>query len=406
MTNNNKQILITGVTLTGNLGGVAMAEAIRDLAQQHQLQPALASILPGADKQSALAKHYRIVDFSYKPFLLFYAPYFLLLLLLPLPKRLKRRLACLLAIGRAFAQTRAVIDLSGIAFVDGRGIALLWYNAAIVLPALVCGTPIFKMSQALGPFSGFNQWLARFILSRVNWVYSRGHISQQHTQQLGLTNSSYAPDVSFALNTGEQHQQAVALLPANNRNVVICPSKVVYDYCLQAGIELLPVLSHYIAWLEQQGFTACLLPHSEDSGIGKNNDLALCQQLLQQHKASHGESDIQFYDPNGDPRLAREIIGQAEFAITCRFHSLIAALATATPAITIGWNHKYQEAAAPFAIDNLVIDHEQLCVDTLIEKTQCLLEQAKTLQANMAEAANKARSQSTLAINETLEKVV
>ena len=397
-------ILITGVTLAGNLGGVAMIEAIRQSAQSLDRQPHLASILPEADQASHLAMHYRIEDFSYRSLLLVYGPFFLMLLLIPMPRSWRGRLACLTKMGRTFYAASRVIDLSGISFVDGRGIPLLWYNVAVALPAFACGTPIVKMSQAVGPFSGLNRFVAKAVLSRVEWVYSRGHISENNMQDLGLTNSSYAPDVSFALDTSHQSHRAKKMLSEAERNVVLCPSKVVLASCRGSGVDFLKILLSYIAFLEDHGFKACLLPHSSDTGISKNDDLSLCQQLFIDHKKKRPSSNVAICDPEGDPCLAREIIANAEFALTCRFHSLISALATATPAITIGWSHKYAEAASPFGIEKFVIKYESLSAKMLASKTHELLADCESLRASMRTVAQKVSEESILAINVALKE--
>lgn len=402
---NDKQghILVTGVTLTGNLGGVAMIEALRQVSQPLYGIPHLASILPEADQGSQLSARYRIENFSYRSLLLIYGPFFLVLILIPMPRSWRKKLARLTRVGRTFSAASRVIDLSGISFVDGRGIPLLWYNVAVTLPAFACSTPIIKMAQALGPFSGINRLVAKAVLSRVDWVYSRGHISANNIKGLGLKNSSQAPDVSFALDTSGQSHRAQKILPVAAGNVVLCPSKVVLDYCNKCGVDLPAILVDYIAFLEELGFQACLLPHSSDTGISKNDDIALCQELFAVYKEKRPSSNLMLCDPGGDPCLAREIIANAEFALTCRFHSLISALATATPAITIGWSHKYAEAADQFGIEKFVIGYESLNAKILAIKTQELLADRHNLRASMHTAAQKARDESILAITVALQ---
>ena len=267
MKHEQTHILITGVTLTGNLGGVAMIESVRQISKTLHGTPHLASILPKADRGSRLSAHYCIENFSYRSLLLVYGPFFLALLILPMPRNWRKRVAGLTKMGRNFSAASRVIDLSGISFVDGRGLPLLWYNVAVTLPAFACGTPIIKMSQAVGPFSGLNRFAAKAVLSRVKWTYSRGDISENNVEDLGLANSSRAPDVSFALDSSHQSHRAKKMLSATERNVVLCPSRVVADYCSKCGVDFLNILLGYIAFLEDRGFRACLLPHSSDTGV-------------------------------------------------------------------------------------------------------------------------------------------
>ena len=407
-----KTIIITGVTLTGNLGGVAMSESIRDLCEAKGINVSIASILPKADEKSAIAQHYKIIPLPYKAFLLFTAPFFLAIALLPLPSKLKRWLAKLSFSGRHFASADAIIDLSGIAFVDKRGVALLWYNTALLLPGLVLSIPTYKMSQALGPFNGaLNQRVAKWALNKAAWVYCRGRKSFDNCLTLGVERCSYAPDVSFSLQSENLKQTAseivnnAANLSKPSKRVVICPSKVVQDYCSHKNISLVQELASYIEAQQEEGNSVFLMPHSEDSGIGKNNDLGLCIAIQKTVENKLGAS-CPIIDPKGSPRLAREVIGLADLAITCRFHSLIAALASATPAITIGWNHKYQEAAAPFNIEHFVIDYENMTCNSLLKHTGAAFSQASSLAEQMMLSSIKTKQYATTAINDTLEKIL
>ncbi len=158
---------ITGVTLTGNMGGAAMLAAAIDglSARSPGARFSLLSINPGADRAVA-PDNLEIIDASPARLILLYLPLAVLawpVARLPIVRR------CLSGVGyfRALIQASAVIDLCGIAFVDRRGLPLLAYNVGCCLPAIAVGTPVAKLAQAMGPFRTFtNRWAARFILDR------------------------------------------------------------------------------------------------------------------------------------------------------------------------------------------------------------------------------------------------
>ena len=65
---------------------------------------------------------------------------------------------------RGLAESAALVDLAGVAFIDGRE-KFLPFNILTLLPAWLLGTPIVKMPQATGPFDkGANRALASRVL--------------------------------------------------------------------------------------------------------------------------------------------------------------------------------------------------------------------------------------------------
>ena len=95
-----------------------------------------------------------------------------------------------------------LLDLSGISFVDGRGVKLI-YNILCIFPALFLKIPVFKMSQALGPFENrFNRKASLSLLSRVEQIYSRGKITSRYLESLGLDNFKESADLAFIYQIG------------------------------------------------------------------------------------------------------------------------------------------------------------------------------------------------------------
>ena len=395
------KIIVTGVTLSGNLGGYAMLLAVKDVLAPKIKDFALASILPKRDKAINKYNDLRIMSSDYKIWLMFTTP--LCMLLWPFRKK-KFIIWCArkIPILKYFSDIDAVIDLSGIAFVDKRGFALLIYNIAIVLPGLFCDKPVYKLSQALGPFNKkINQTSAIWILNRCQKVIARGEKSLANLRAIGIKNVAHYPDTSFALNISrDTRKKALDIVKKNvpayktTKLILISPSAVVENYCKKTGLNLVDEFCKTIYSLSIQGMHCALIAHSTDTGIAKNDDLSVITSIQNRYKIKYN-TKITMFDSKGDPRFARAIIGMSEVFIACRFHSLIAALSQAVPVITIGWSHKYQEAASPFLMEPYTMDYSHMNAEVLVKYVNDLIERRKIIINTMKIEAKRSKKRAT-----------
>ena len=94
---------------------------------------------------------------------------------------------------------RCLLDQGGITFTDGREKFLL-YNVASILPALNTGTPVFKCAQAVGPFTNpINRRASKTFLPKVKTLVTRGRITHEFAEGLGLSNLYAGADYAFSL---------------------------------------------------------------------------------------------------------------------------------------------------------------------------------------------------------------
>ncbi len=336
---------VTGVTVSGNMGGAAMlAAALDEMSLRYPgASFHLFSISPKRDRERNADARLAIVDARPVPLLLIYLP--LSILLWPLRNIAAiRRLLAAVPFFRQMAAVDAVIDLSGIAFVDRRGLPLLAYNVACCLPALLLGKPVAKLAQALGPFETQpNRMLARFVLSRCRTVVARGEQSASHLRDLGIPGAPCLPDTSFAMSVSDTHKQAARqLLPeiAPDRKLLVAsPSEVVRRLSAKAGIDFETEFCVFAKRRLQDGWNIVLVPHSLGTGTSKNNDLDLCRRIV----SALSDDRVHMIEPVEDARVLRAAIGFADVFVGCRFHSVVAALAMGVPSLVVGWSHKYRE---------------------------------------------------------------
>lgn len=391
-----KSVAVTGVTLSGNMGGAAMLAAVlQNLAElENPPQVNLLSVSPRQDRDAGdrLSGRVDIINSHYVLLLLVYMP--LCVLLYPvLRMKVVRRLLCRIPYFAALQDASVVIDLAGIAFVDGRGLPLLTYNVACCLPASLMGKPVVKMAQALGPFDKtLNRFAAKLSLRRCDTVIARGHVTSGYLDGLGISHETRA-DVAFAMSVSLADRAAAARRMAQFRRIgkkllLISPSEVARRLAEASNIEFVSELSRLIIELDKQGFSIVLLPHSYGRGSSKNNDLDLVR--LIHSSVPTGVAGI--VDDAEDPKLLRALIGEADFFIGCRFHSVVASLSMAVPTVTIGWSHKYEEMTEPFGANRFVVPIEQFSADAVQKRLTELTADTETHRSRLREAAEVAKT--------------
>ena len=368
-----KNIAIVGLTLSGNMGGQAMLMATLEAMQQRSpgCHLYLLSVYPEADKR--LNKIADLTIISAHAFLLIglYLP--LSLIIWPFVKLPAVRLQLAhIPYFKALLGADMVIDLCGISFVDGRGLPLLVYNTACCLPAIILGTPIVKLAQAVGPFKKLlNRSVAKFILHRCAFVIARGEYSLKNLTDLDIDNAMILPDVAFALEVPEAAaQQANNILVAyaiKQKPFIVSPSRVVERLCAKAGVDFIDEMTALLTMLAERGESVIILPHSFVKGPSKNNDVSLCKAILNQLPQG---SSVQLIDDIEDAEILRSIIGKARLFLGCRFHTIVAALAMGVPCIAIGWGHKYTEMMAAFGLADWVFDISGFSSETLLSRIQ------------------------------------
>jgi len=181
---------------------------------------------------------------------------------------------------QAFLKSDLVLDLSGVTFVDGRGLPLLIYNVQCVLIPKWFGIPVMKVSQAMGPFKRkLNRLAAKYCLNQVNVLCSRGTITSSHLRDLGNSSFHQTADAAFSLPEQPSLPGSIAnkiqQIKAQDKRIVgICPSVVVEDYCHSIGMDYLVIINKFLEYVIDQRYHVVLFAHSimEHSNKKKNNE--------------------------------------------------------------------------------------------------------------------------------------
>ncbi|HDQ45035.1 MAG TPA: hypothetical protein ENN17_05975 [bacterium] len=393
------RVALLGASISGNKGAEAMARAA--VAQLASRIPDawfdLYTVYPTDDSQENRDSRLRIV--ACKPAHMM-GCLFPAALLWRLGVRVLRRPSTL----KGLLSADLVVDLSGISFVDGRGILIL-YNAIMTAIPLLLGCKTIRYAQAMGPFQHFwNRMLASVLLSRIDAVVARGHITAAHLKQIGLDSVPVFADAAFSMPVGEAAEETVQkLLPVGaSRRVGISPSAVVDRYCRKHGIAYADIIAGYMDWLVTEcRLQPVLFAHSARRNLRfeKNNDRLICGRVwsrVQRRDACLWIQEIL------SAEALRVLIRQMDFVATSRFHAMVASLAESVPPILIGWSHKYQEVLDMFLLKEWSIDFSELTSATLENKTHDLIgvrsEVVKQIRTSLPGVKRKAEANADLAL--------
>ena len=264
---------------------------------------------------------------------------------------------------RSMLDSSVVVDVAGISFADGRGFAIVVYNALMTGVPLLLGVPVVKAAQALGPFQSVpNKWLAPLVLRRVKTVCARGARTREHLDSLGGVNSIDVADLAFSLDEAASFPDAVAaaLDSIDKDFIVVMPSAVVRGIYESSGGNYVSAMAALVADIRHKtGRSVVIAPHSYRAGLpeGRMNDGPVCREVAE---ACSDDAQVLGLDFDLTAGELRHLVAHSSVLVTSRFHAMISGLATSTPTVVVGWSHKYREVLDDFGLSNLGLDSSAL----------------------------------------------
>ena len=264
---------------------------------------------------------------------------------------------------RSMLGSSVVVDVAGISFADGRGFAIVVYNALMTGVPLLLGVPTVKAAQALGPFQSIpNKWLAPLVLRRVKTVCARGARTREHLDSLGGVNAVDVADLAFSLDEAAGLPSAVstAIGSIDSNFIVVMPSAVVKGIFESTGGNYVSVMASLVMEIRSKtGRSVVIAPHSYRAGLpeGRMNDGPVCREVAE---ACAGDSQVLGLDSDLTAGELRHLVALGSVLVTSRFHAMISGLATSTPTVVVGWSHKYKEVLDDFGLSSLGLDSSAL----------------------------------------------
>ena len=304
---------------------------------------------------------------------------------------------------RALRRCRALFDVSGISFHDGR-LTVVGYNLLCVWPALLLKVPVIRLSQAMGPFRNpLNRIPARWVTKCSLHTFARGRLTAEFMDGLGVPAESWsvAPDVAFAYRpeyslTTENDQQVSALLnrgadlrSAGTDVVGLVPSSLVNQKMTSEGQDYVGLLLAVVRDLHKRGVHVLVMPNATRAGLDapRNNDITVVNQLRGRIMAEPDGIDpdaVSYVDFDLNTASIRTLAEQCTLLITSRFHAMVAALALGVPPLVMGWSHKYEEVLEMFGCEGDAVDFSE--AEQLPELVERLLAEHDTTRERILKA--------------------
>jgi colanic acid/amylovoran biosynthesis protein len=229
-----------------------------------------------------------------------------------------------------------LVDASGFALSDQWGARKARQRRDSVRRYAVNGRPVVLLPQAMGPFSdSATADAAREVLEAATLVYVRDQASLVHARNLlgsAVDHLRRAPDITI-LDDGVAPDTTVA-------DVVLVPNARLVD---QGGWDkhvYLDALERCAAAATRRGRTVEVVCHTDEAG-----DRVLAAALAA--RLGCGVS------AERDERRAKGRLAAAQLVVGSRFHALLGALSQGTPAVALGWSHKYGELLGDFSVQEL-----------------------------------------------------
>jgi len=380
------RVALIGATLTGNRGAEAML--VTTIGRLREFLPPtrfiVQSYYPHRDRLLCQDLDVEVVDARPVTLVTQHLPFALVDRLLRLVGARWPRAWMPRAV-RELADSRALLDLSGVSYCDGREKFLI-FNLMNNWPAMLLGVPVVKMSQGMGSFNaGIVRVVGRWMLGSCEQVFARGQHTLALVQGLGLPRAPVlAADVAFSFRTGdrltdenpEREKAFAARLEALDKPVaVLSVSSVEFSKCQKAGTDYVGVMARLIQILLGKGFAVLVFPNATREGATAlhNNDLPVIDWILQ----ATGEDHADLVALNCDLNTAslRRLLAYGNCLIASRFHAMVAGLVLGLPTMVLGWGHKYAEVMAQFELEDWTYDYRTLDSPELFNKLDDFLAQ-------------------------------
>jgi len=281
----------------------------------------------------------------------------------------------------AFQWADAVINMEGISYIgDGAWPWILAFDHYTAFHyARRSGRPYSRFVQSFGPFTDWRvRRIARRELSRIPFVPARGRRAAEHCRALvAEAEVLEVPDIAIALAPasdawGEAWLQEHGL--SGGDYTVVSPSSIIV-YAVQsvgaAGNAHIDCVSQLVSALQRRGKQILLLPHMY-SEVEAQCDRRVCQRVF---AALADQQGVSIVEDDLGPREMKWLIGRAEQAVVSRYHALVAAVSMATPVVTLGWNDKYADQLEYYALQDRAIDARSGNAEDIASRILELLDQ-------------------------------
>ncbi|MEX5728355.1 coenzyme F420-reducing hydrogenase beta subunit/polysaccharide pyruvyl transferase WcaK-like protein [Rhodovulum iodosum] len=397
----NRQISLIGATLTGNQGAAAMLEtSIGEISKRFpEARFVVHSYFPDADRAACTASHVRIVDARPKALVLSALPAMIDGVIRHVGLRVPNVL--LTDSLREIRNSSVLVDISGISLADGRE-KFLPFNLLCTWPAVLTGTPVVKLSQAMGPAKRpLTRLFARFLLNRMQMNFARGETTMDLIAPLVAEEKrAIAADIAFLYASeyalvpqwsDKLDELASTISRKHGTTIAISVSTVVARLVKGTGQDYVDLVSRTIERLLENGHEVVVFPNAcrEGTDSTHNNDIPLIHALAERLGDRDG---LYLVDHAINTVAIRKLLSACDCLITSRFHAMVAGLSLAVPTLVLGWSHKYQEVMKMFGTEGRFLAAGEMTEAAIAAAVEELLSGKDAIRQELAQHGDEVRA--------------
>jgi polysaccharide pyruvyl transferase WcaK-like protein len=241
-------------------------------------------------------------------------------------------------------------------------------------------------SQTLGPFkTTYNRVLARWSLSKMNFIVPRGKSSYENVVGLNIkTPFEFFADSAFTLQIPDEIKYSIQekyLELFNGKKVVgISVNSIVQEKCESLGIDHDGEWVKVIRYLQNRGFFILMIPHSirQGSKTRHNNDLLAVENIS---RRIENQENFHVVKELYSSKELRVLVGLSDYYIASRFHSMISCLCTGVPVLVYGWGfQKYREVLEDFHLEEYCFDASEILGESIITGFERIEQNANSIK--------------------------
>ena len=253
----------------------------------------------------------------------------------------------------------AIVDVSGYAYADVWGSALIGRTCSYIEYCRRNDIKYIFLPQAWGPFTDAE------IAAKCRWAcrhsvfYARDKASSEHLATLLETSVSdipRAPDIAFRFKSLENIDGGK--LDFNEPIVGIAPNMRMYER-FNGRLEengYVKRLASIGESIVQRGARILLMPHELLIEAGRWDDRILCM-LLAYMLRRYGDRVIMPSSEMSSARELKSLLKRCSLVVGSRYHCLVGALSLRVPVVAWGWSHKYQELLSAVGCDGFCVSN-------------------------------------------------
>ena len=249
-------------------------------------------------------------------------------------------------INKALLNSKFTLDISGICFVQSRGLKYFIYNLICIYLPSNFNSKIIKLPQSFGPInSKIYRKITSISLNKCSLIFSRGTSSFNILSEMGVKSIE-------SLDLGLLDLDDLNTTNSEKGTVGIVPSIIVKNKYKKNNQDYASQIYEFIKNNKNTDFI--IFNHTYSKKFNNFSDNLLIDEIMGLFNSEVGnlrvKNDIQNLDE------LKNIYKSLDMIITSRYHSLVLAIKHGVYPLVIGWNQKYNDLLNKFDLNNSIIN--------------------------------------------------